>query len=181
MILPLEGDEKVGWKPGAPKALLNSAFDEAEPQFSPDGRWIAYESDESGTLFEHCRRANAGLYYGNREEFVAAQSQAGTRLNAGGDPEADGLSRFGPSGPVTGLAGVLDHASGAPALRAGGADGEEAARLGHGAAPDAAGTRFRVSPCRRTCPTSRGSAAFMEKVWSRSGDNPWQTGTLIFL
>src|SRR5512137_537662 len=80
----------------------------------------------------------------------AAQSQAGARLNAGGDPEADGLSRFGPPGPVTGLAWVLDDASGAPAVRAGGADGEEAARLGHGAAPGAAGTCFRLSPCCRS-------------------------------
>jgi glycosyltransferase involved in cell wall biosynthesis len=27
---------------------------------------------------EHCRRANAGLYYANREEFVAALTQLST-------------------------------------------------------------------------------------------------------
>jgi Tol biopolymer transport system component len=29
--------------------FLATAFDEIEPQFSPDGRWIAYSSNESGT------------------------------------------------------------------------------------------------------------------------------------
>jgi len=28
---------------------VNSAFNELEPAFSPDGRWLAYDSDESGT------------------------------------------------------------------------------------------------------------------------------------
>ncbi len=31
------------------QALLNSAFDETYPQLSPDGRWLAYSSDESGS------------------------------------------------------------------------------------------------------------------------------------
>jgi dipeptidyl aminopeptidase/acylaminoacyl peptidase len=31
------------------KAFIHSEFDEAYPRFSPDGRWIAYCSDESGT------------------------------------------------------------------------------------------------------------------------------------
>jgi dipeptidyl aminopeptidase/acylaminoacyl peptidase len=30
------------------KPLLSSRFDEMFPEFSPDGRWIAYASDESG-------------------------------------------------------------------------------------------------------------------------------------
>jgi serine/threonine-protein kinase len=49
MILPVEGDEKSGWKPGEPKPFLNSAFTEMEPAFSPDGRWLAYQSNESGS------------------------------------------------------------------------------------------------------------------------------------
>jgi Tol biopolymer transport system component len=48
MILPMEGDEASGWKPGTPYAFLNSPFQETEPMFSPDGRWIAYQSDETG-------------------------------------------------------------------------------------------------------------------------------------
>jgi serine/threonine protein kinase len=35
-----------------PEPLLHSKADEAVPDLSPDGRWIAYESDESGDQFE---------------------------------------------------------------------------------------------------------------------------------
>ena len=48
MILPVEGDEKSGWKPGKPSVFLSSPAAEQEPMFSPDGRWIAYQSNESG-------------------------------------------------------------------------------------------------------------------------------------
>jgi Tol biopolymer transport system component len=47
-VLPMEGDEKSGWKPGTPKAFLNTPFNENNPAFSPDGRWLAYSSNESG-------------------------------------------------------------------------------------------------------------------------------------
>jgi serine/threonine protein kinase len=40
-VLPLSGDRK-------PFPFLNTQFNEAQGQFSPDGRWIAYRSDESG-------------------------------------------------------------------------------------------------------------------------------------
>ncbi len=40
-LLPLGGDRK-------PFPWLQSRFTQASPRFSPDGRWIAYESDESG-------------------------------------------------------------------------------------------------------------------------------------
>ena len=48
MILPLEGDDSTGWKPGTPRAFLGSRFTESSGMFSPDGRWIAYMSNESG-------------------------------------------------------------------------------------------------------------------------------------
>jgi Tol biopolymer transport system component len=48
MILPLEGDEAKGWKPGKPTSFLSTAANEFSPMFSPDGQWIAYVSDESG-------------------------------------------------------------------------------------------------------------------------------------
>jgi serine/threonine-protein kinase len=48
MILPIEGDETSGWKPGKPSVFLNTPANELEPVFSPDGHWIAYSSDESG-------------------------------------------------------------------------------------------------------------------------------------
>ena len=48
MILPIEGDEVSGWKPGKPYAFLNTPASEFAPSFSPDGRWLAYHSNESG-------------------------------------------------------------------------------------------------------------------------------------
>src|SRR4029453_16312984 len=37
-----------GWKPAKPIVFLNSAAAERAPMFSPDGRWLAYMSAESG-------------------------------------------------------------------------------------------------------------------------------------
>jgi serine/threonine-protein kinase len=48
MILPLEGDEASGWKPGKPTVFLNSPFVENQAAFSPDGRWLAYNATETG-------------------------------------------------------------------------------------------------------------------------------------
>jgi len=41
-VLPLSGDQK-------PFPFLQTEFDEFQGQFSPDGKWIAYTSNESGT------------------------------------------------------------------------------------------------------------------------------------
>jgi serine/threonine-protein kinase len=48
MTMPVEGSEKSGWKPGEPKPFVNTSATEVHPAFSPDGRWIAYYSNESG-------------------------------------------------------------------------------------------------------------------------------------
>jgi len=50
MILSMEGDEASGWKPGKPTVFLNTPAEEQEPMFSPDGRWLAYHSNESGRV-----------------------------------------------------------------------------------------------------------------------------------
>jgi serine/threonine-protein kinase len=50
LILPVEGDEASGWKPGTPTVFLSGPFTEQRPRFSPDGRWLAYESNESGVF-----------------------------------------------------------------------------------------------------------------------------------
>jgi Tol biopolymer transport system component len=55
LTLPVEGNEKSGWKPGEPKPFLNSPFMEGEPAFSPDGRWLAYQSNESGSFEVYVR------------------------------------------------------------------------------------------------------------------------------
>jgi Tol biopolymer transport system component len=47
MILPMEGNEASGWKPGRPYVFLSTPLNESEPVFSPDGRWVAYASNES--------------------------------------------------------------------------------------------------------------------------------------
>jgi serine/threonine-protein kinase len=48
MILPMEGDDVSGWKPGMSRAFVNTPSAEREPMFSPDGHWLAYHSNESG-------------------------------------------------------------------------------------------------------------------------------------
>ena len=48
LILPIEGNETSGWKPGTPTVFLNGPSAERAPMFSPDGRWLAYQSTESG-------------------------------------------------------------------------------------------------------------------------------------
>lgn len=46
--MPLESDG-TGLKGGKPELFLQDSFDERSPTFSPDGRWLAYTSNESGT------------------------------------------------------------------------------------------------------------------------------------
>ena len=48
--VPLEGDPISGIRAGKPEIFLNSEFDERSPTFSPDGRWLAYSSNEGGTF-----------------------------------------------------------------------------------------------------------------------------------
>ncbi|MEN3338576.1 MAG: eukaryotic-like serine/threonine-protein kinase [Acidobacteriota bacterium] len=47
MILPMGGDVGSGGKPGKPTPFVNSAAHERQPAFSPDGRWLAFVSDQS--------------------------------------------------------------------------------------------------------------------------------------
>ena len=43
-VLPID----AGGKPGTPRAFLGTPFNESAPMISPDGRWLAYQSNESG-------------------------------------------------------------------------------------------------------------------------------------
>jgi serine/threonine-protein kinase len=46
--LPLDLTDPEHPKPGKPELFLRTPADELVPRFSPDGRWIAYRSNESG-------------------------------------------------------------------------------------------------------------------------------------
>jgi eukaryotic-like serine/threonine-protein kinase len=47
-LLPIEGSEASGWKSGTPRVFLSGLGSMTDPQFSPDGGWIAYVSTETG-------------------------------------------------------------------------------------------------------------------------------------
>jgi Tol biopolymer transport system component len=71
--LPMTGERK-------PFALLETEFDEREAQFSPDGKWIAYQSNESGR-FEIYVQAFPGL---GRKWPISTQGGAQVRWRADG-------------------------------------------------------------------------------------------------
>jgi serine/threonine protein kinase len=54
LTLPLV-DEGGQWKGGTPEPFTRSTYAERLPSFSPDGRWLAYDSDESGRLEVYVR------------------------------------------------------------------------------------------------------------------------------
>jgi serine/threonine-protein kinase len=46
--MTIDGNETIGWKPSEPQVFLKGPFTQGEAAFSPDGRWLAYQSEESG-------------------------------------------------------------------------------------------------------------------------------------
>jgi hypothetical protein len=46
--VPLESDSS-GLRAGKPEQFLQTRFNQRDPSFSPDGRWLAYNSDQSGS------------------------------------------------------------------------------------------------------------------------------------
>jgi serine/threonine-protein kinase len=52
--LPLENDGS-GLRAGKPEIFLGTSFNERHPTFSPEGRWLAYDSNESGTVQVYIR------------------------------------------------------------------------------------------------------------------------------
>jgi serine/threonine-protein kinase len=91
MLLPIALTAEGVPKTGTPRALLDSPSNELAGEFSPDGKWLAYTSDESGRSEVYVRpfpaqagrwqastegaewvewRANGQLFYGRSEEVV---------------------------------------------------------------------------------------------------------------
>jgi Tol biopolymer transport system component len=75
--VPLE-DQGGQLKAGTPESFLKSNFSDQYPSFSPDGRWLAYHSNESGRIEVYVRA------------FPPASSGQGGKWqisnNGGGDP-----------------------------------------------------------------------------------------------
>jgi serine/threonine protein kinase len=57
-VLPLQGDSK-------PTPFLRTKFNESSGQFAPDGHWIAYTSDESGSDEIYVREFSSGSAQGS--------------------------------------------------------------------------------------------------------------------
>ncbi len=55
LILPLERDLVSGWKPGKPSVFVKTPSTDNAAAFSLDGRWLAYQSNESGTYEVYVR------------------------------------------------------------------------------------------------------------------------------
>ena len=65
-VLPMEGDRK-------PFVFVNTRFDERAAQFSPDGHWVAYISNESGRFEVYVRP-----FSGTSSEVASGQWQVST-------------------------------------------------------------------------------------------------------
>jgi len=63
--LPLDVSDPEHPKPGKPELFLRTLFDEREPAFSPDGRWIAHTSNESGRREVYVRPFPGGASSGS--------------------------------------------------------------------------------------------------------------------
>ena len=57
MILPIDGAEASGWKPGTPTVVPEQPARRRDPMFSPDGRWLAYVSDGPDVAKYSCGRS----------------------------------------------------------------------------------------------------------------------------
>jgi Tol biopolymer transport system component len=94
-VLPLEGDRK-------PWVFLKTSFEERVGQFSPDGRWVAYTSNESGRYEIYIRPFAAPAASGAAVNSAAGQWQVST---AGGiysrwRPDGKELYYIGPNGEM---------------------------------------------------------------------------------
>lgn len=75
-VLPLDATQRK------PEPFLVTQFGETHPQFSPDGRWLAYTSNESGREEIHVSRFPSSP--GQRRWVLSSQGGAYPRWNANG-------------------------------------------------------------------------------------------------
>jgi Tol biopolymer transport system component len=54
-ILPLNDDGEKGWTAGTSTLFVSTPGTDSAPAFSPDGRWLAYASNEEGTFSIYVR------------------------------------------------------------------------------------------------------------------------------
>jgi serine/threonine-protein kinase len=79
--LPLDLSDPDHPRPGAPELFLQTPSDELVPRFSPDGRWVAYRSTESGTNQIYVRPFPAGS--GGKWQISTEGAQYGIWSNNG--------------------------------------------------------------------------------------------------
>jgi serine/threonine-protein kinase len=72
--LPLDITDPEHPKPGNAAVLVQTPFNEGEPAVSPDGRWLAYTSDESGRLEVYVRPFGGGNVSGKWVVSAGGQS-----------------------------------------------------------------------------------------------------------
>jgi hypothetical protein len=104
--LPLTGDRK-------PFPIANSAFYENHAQISPDGKWIAFESDESGIMQIYVKpfpsgsgkwqaSTGGGIFprwrRDGRELFYMESSDGGRMMAVGVKPTGESLEFTAPQG-----------------------------------------------------------------------------------
>lgn len=94
-VLPLEGDRK-------PWLFLKTSFAEAAGQFSPDGRWVAYQSNESGRFEIYVRPFVEPTAADSKATSAGGQWQVSTAGGLFARWRADGreLYYIGPDGQM---------------------------------------------------------------------------------
>jgi serine/threonine protein kinase/Tol biopolymer transport system component len=78
MAVPLDG--------GAPRPLVGGSFAQLRPQVSPDGGWIAYQSDESGRHEIYLRRYPLGVAGGTPPESPDEDDPVRISIDGGTSP-----------------------------------------------------------------------------------------------
>ena len=79
--IDIEAVSVADWKA---TTLLSTPFDERTPQFSPDGRWVAYVSDESGRFEVYVQPFPGEFFVFNRTSVEAAGVEPASRRDQRG-------------------------------------------------------------------------------------------------